>query len=171
MPEGRSETNTLWGCSAFFLFGRVRLTLSKPLPPSFTSSVLPAVAEFFVSSVFPGSSVQVFRTPTRGEVREGMKTMYTPTTSGTFLERLAGALAMSTFSTCYFYAVLWLPAVRRCPSRGTIKQCCRSLSSCVPTRSPYAAAAVFVFRLVLLDVECRVAHHAGYRLVFCSKTV
>ncbi|CAB1107369.1 unnamed protein product [Ectocarpus sp. CCAP 1310/34] len=39
-----------------------------------------------------------------------MKT-YTPTTSGTVLERLAGALAVSTFSTCYFYAVLWLPAV------------------------------------------------------------
>lgn len=38
--------------------------------------------------------------------------MYEPTTKGTFLERLAGALAMTTFSACYFYALLWLPAVR-----------------------------------------------------------
>lgn len=40
------------------------------------------------------------------------KKMYTPTTKGSFVERLVGALAMSTFSACYFYALLWLPGVR-----------------------------------------------------------
>lgn len=41
-----------------------------------------------------------------------MAKRYTPTTSGTALERFAGALAISTFSACYFYALLWLPVVR-----------------------------------------------------------
>lgn len=42
------------------------------------------------------------------------KKMYTPTTSGSSLERFVGALAMSLFSGCYFYALLWLPTVRLC---------------------------------------------------------
>lgn len=40
------------------------------------------------------------------------KKTHNPTTRGSSLERFVGALAMSTFSGCYFYALLWLPAVR-----------------------------------------------------------
>eukprot|EP00904_Undaria_pinnatifida_P008005 jgi/Undpi1/4334/HiC_scaffold_17.g07700.m1 len=36
---------------------------------------------------------------------------YTPTTTGTPLERFVGTVAVSLFSACYFYALLWLPAV------------------------------------------------------------
>lgn len=37
--------------------------------------------------------------------------VYTPTSTGTAIERFAGSLAVAVFSSCYFYAVLWLPAV------------------------------------------------------------
>lgn len=41
----------------------------------------------------------------------GKTKSYTPTTSGTALERFAGSMVGTLFSACYFYAVLWLPAV------------------------------------------------------------
>lgn len=36
---------------------------------------------------------------------------YTPTTTGTTLERFVGTLAGCVFSCCYFYSILWLPGV------------------------------------------------------------
>lgn len=46
---------------------------------------------------------------------------FAPTSTGTTLERVAGSLAVAIFSSCYFYALLWLPAVVflfLCGSRG-----------------------------------------------------
>jgi len=54
-----------------------------------------------------------YRRSGRGIWRGMATAMLKPTTRGSSLERFVGALVMTTFSACYFYALLWLPAVRR----------------------------------------------------------